>query len=239
MGDLPAGVFGGTLEGEADGTFVLVTRDLWGAGRADGRLFYGVGIDGPARVGGVVMFSYGYGCNSADVRAANATKLPRGTPFGHYDAYLYATLDPATPTVAGSLRSLDGKTPPRAFSGGPVPGSTYKPRAVPLIYDVAGHWTIYDAAGGPGHLLVGSDGTLEGSYQGCAIRGAVQPAADGSNLFDVHLTVRACFDAHLRGEEYVGYLVVLPSAGGGAKVLFYAEGTDWMTLFYLLAAGER
>jgi hypothetical protein len=240
MSSLLPGVFGGTIVDQANGNFLLVTRDLWSSGEVDGRLFYGIDTVGPPKVAGVVLFRSGMGCSSNDKRARNGTELSSVSKWSldYSGLYVHVSLAPAVTAVMGSIRSLDGAQSTRRLSGGPIPGSTFDASARPILEDIAGAWDLADELGAPSAITIANDGMLAGTYRQCAVAGTVEPSRDGTNLFAVRLKKdKGCVMGGL--EDFVGYIVAIPLAAGGMRALFWAEvnnGVDWD---FMLAVGQR
>lgn len=239
MTTLPPGIFGGTIEGQADGAFVLVTRDLWGTGSVDGRLFYGLDMIGPPKVTGVVAFAPYFGCSSVDRRAGNGRDfaLASNDP-NQQGVYVFVALDPAVPSLTGSIRTLDGTQPTRRLTGGSIPGSTFDVKARSILADVVGGWAFVEPLGTPNSLAVSNDGKLQGTYRGCSVDGSVQPSVDGSNLFDVQLNAKPC-EALAWLQDFKGFALAIPLATGSTRLLLWAEANNGIDWRYVLAIGQR
>lgn len=239
MTALPPGIFGGTIDGDADSTFVLVTRDVWDDGGVGGYLFYGLDMNGPPKVDGIVWFGPYFGCSANDLRARNGRNYAGGTQDPNQPAvYVHVTLDPAVPSLTGSIRTLDAPQQTRQLAGGALPGSTFDAKAMPDPQDIAGAWTLVDPLGTASAFTVSNDGKLEGSYRGCALDGTVQPSVDGNNLFVVRLRARPC-EALLYLENFVGFALAIPLAKGGVQLLLWAEANDGVDGSYVLATGRH
>jgi len=245
MSSLPPGVFSGTIVDQANGTFVLVTRDLWGYGDVEGRLFYGIDTAGPPKVAGFVLFSPWTSCSSNDKRTRNGTEhfFVAGREF--WDAarvYVHVTLGPEVAPVAGSIRALDGAQATRRLAGGPIPGSTFDASGRPILENIAGAWDLADELGRPSGITIANDGRLAGTYRQCAFDGAVEPSRDGTNVFAVRLKVKGCSNSLVGGGDLVdfaGFIVAIPLAAGGVQTLFWAEANNGVDWSHMLAVGQR
>ena len=245
MSSLQTGVFGGSIVDQANGTFVLVTRDLWGTGDVEGRLFHGIDTAGPPKVGGVVLFHSGMSCSRNDKRARNGTELSfvAGREFWDYArVYVHVTLGIEAAPVAGSIRALDGAQATRRLAGGPIPGSTFDASARPVLEEIAGAWALADLLGAPSAITIANDGKLAGTYRQCAFDGAVEPSRDGTNVFAVRLEAKGCVIDLVGGgglEDFAGFIMAIPLAAGGVQTLFWAEANNGVDWSYMLAVGQR
>jgi hypothetical protein len=238
MTTLPSGIFGGTIEGQTDGAFVLVTRDLWGTGTVEGRLFYGLDVIGPPKVTGVVAFGPNVGCSAVDTRARNGREYARAAnDWSQPNVFVFVALDPAVPSLTGSIRTLDGTQPTRRLTGGSIPGSTFDVKATPSLVNVVGGWTFVDPLGNPNALAVSNDGKLQGTYRGCSVGGTVQPSVDGTNLFEVQLKAKPC-EALVWLQDFKGFALAMPLATGGMRLLLWAEANNGIDWSYVLAVGQ-
>jgi len=250
ISSLPPRVVGGTIGDQANGTFVLVTYDPWGGGDVEGRLFYGIDTAGPPKVAGVVTFWSGIGCNSNDKRAFNGAEYLFGTrrEYWVFDrVYVHVTMGSELAPVTGSIRALDGAQATRRLAGGPIPGSTFDASARPILEDIAGAWDLADPLGTLSTITIANDGKLAGTFRQCAFDGVVEPSRDGTNMFAVQLKrAPGCVTGLVGGmggswppEHFRGFIVAIPLAAGGVQTLFWAEATDGMDWFYMLAVGQR
>jgi len=204
-----------------------------------GYLFYGLDTSGPPKVAGVVSFGSGYTCGSVDPTGArNGRMYSRGESDPNWPlVYVHVALDPAVPSLSGSLRRLDEPQQTRQLTGGLIPGSTFDVKVKPNLIDIVGGWTMVDPLGNPSAFAIANDGKLTGTYRGCTVDGAVQPSVDGSNLFAVQLRAKPCMALYYL-QDSVGFAVAIPLAAGGTQLLLWAEANNGVAWSYVLAVGQ-
>lgn len=246
MTSLPKGVFGGTIEGHPDGSFILVSTVRPYYPGVFALMLRGPDLVSPSPgVKSITRFSAGDLCSDVDKRVSNGSAGPFGAT--DYDAlYVNATLDPGAPKVSGTLRYLGGTQATYRLSGGPITGTNYEPTASPALADIAGDWSLINADGHAVQLSVASDGKISGSVQGCTLTGTLQADADGLNLYSARLRPAAACPAYATriidfSEAAIsGFALAMPLSGGGTQLLLWAEAdTGWGPMDFVLAIGRR
>ena len=219
---LPTGIFGGTIEGRADPSFILwspANDELYGAAL----LIYGPDLASTSRISGyMIVGTAGAGCES-DRLLVNTYDYYPGGESNPRRAYTTLAIDPATSSLSGTLRYLDGSGASYRLSGKGLPGSTYDPNYVPGLADITGDWLLSDIHAGAVPLSVAADGTVQGSFDGCAFRGTVTTRGQGMNLFGLELSFApaAACTQWVQYNPYPGWVLAVPLTGGGEQLLLW------------------
>jgi len=162
----------------------------------------------------------------------------RGEP-----AFVSATFDMAIPSLSGVITAgqLTTKTVP--FSGGAIPGSSYRFDTPATVAAVEGRWELVDQVGNAVAIDVASDGALKGSYRGCSFTGSAKPSDGGENAlmlsFDFDQPVASCQPDLENSQGYMGFAIALPMTNGGTRLLMFVgsnAGFDWIVF---AAVGQR
>lgn len=230
---LPPGVFGGTIEGRKDPSFILwspANDELHG----QALLIYGPDLASTSRISSAMMLSQkgGIGWCSGDGKPAyNAGEVDETR-----DAYANLAIDPATSALSGTLRYLDSGVSYRV-SGAGLPGSTYDMKAAPQFANVAGDWLL-NFGGGAMTLSVDAGGAVRGSAGACAFTGKLTTGGEGMNLFAMELNFTAASDCIDR--PFFRWALAMPLVGGGTQLLLWSDLQSGPFGGYLwLAIGRR
>jgi hypothetical protein len=228
---LPHGIYGGTVQGVPDASFVLVARSSsWNVGTDSGWVFVGPDLAGQARLVRRAWLSTFGGCDSNDPRTYNTYMLGER-------AYAHVVLDPAVPSLVGTIRLLDRANTTYILTGGPIAGSTFDAKARPQIGDFAGTWQLTEPDGASADLAITPDGNFSGLYRGCRFSGTATPDAELNlvslpSRFDA-VQPTGCsvyLPATFAGE---GFALLLPGASGEKQLvvwLFWSDGWDGVEL---------
>jgi hypothetical protein len=214
-----APVFGGTIVGRSDPSFILVTR-----GDGTSYLFYGPDLASASLVTGYIFMHGGSASYPGDHRLYNASDPAQG--FG-YGASLDLRIDPSAPAVAGTLHYRD-QAATYELTGGPVPGSSYRNDRPANIGDAVGTWNLSDLQANSASLTVSQDSGISGTYQGCTLTGTLRPTAHGVNQMDLQATLADCptTKTGTLSLPYIGFAVAFPVTAGGTQLLIFAMAFD-------------
>jgi len=234
-------VAGGTIERAEDPSFILVRP-----GDGNTWLFYGPDLGSTSRVTGYVAAS--------DASAASSNGVPYNASDSAQDfrtaVSLQIAVDPLVPTVVGSLR-YGTETTEYKVTGGPIPGSNYRFNQPASIADVVGSWSLTDLQGNSVSLSIRPDGSISGTYQGCAVTGQFAPGTGNVNRMDLEADLAGCPASRPNAlgpnntgfgvAQYTGFGVAFPMTTGETQLLLFARAIDEATwnADSLLAIGRR
>ncbi|HEV8210363.1 MAG TPA: hypothetical protein VGP77_09590 [Vicinamibacterales bacterium] len=229
------GVFGGTLsDDQRYDLLYVVMRDgtkvgYFGTDWSNSFKFVDFWISGD---------SAGSWVSADGTRSGTFNGFYRGEP-----AFVAASFDMAIPSLSGVITAGQFTTKTVAFSGGAIPGSSYRFDTPAKVAAVEGTWELVDQVGNAVAINVASDGALKGSYRGCSFTGSAKPSDGGENAlmlsFDFDQPVANCQPDLENTQGYRGFAIALPMTSGGTRLLMFVgsnEGFDWIVF---AAVGQR
>ena len=196
--------------------------------------FYGEDVAAVSNLSGYISAGGAWWSASDPTNWYNGKDWPLGSPD---DAVcLEIAYDPATPSLAGSIRRRSGAG--GSISGGPIPGSSYTFGQPADAAAAAGRWVLNTGA----TITVSDTGEFTGSLEGCSYKAALSPAADGRNWFRLTMQLAVPCQLLLGNPSNVlqGFAVAY-TVGGAQRLLMFAEASnevDW-TFVVFNAIGVR
>ncbi len=233
---LVPGIYGGTVQGLPDTSFVLVVRSAGdGSGASVGWVFVGPDLATQAKLIRVAWLSNDVQC-TGDGRTFN-THMLGGSE------YVHLALDPAVPSLGGTVRLLDHADTTYPMTGGPIAGSSFDTMARPQVGDFAGTWVLTELNGAKVELSMAADGKFSGHHRGCRFSGT---ATADTELNMVSLPARfdsvqtaGCSVYHPDKLAVDGFALLIPAPGGGAQLIVRVVWGDGWDGVAMEAIGRR
>ena len=190
--------------------------------------FYGEDVATVSNLSGYIFAGGAWWSESDPTNWYNGKDWPLGGPD---DAVcLEVAYDPATPSLAGSMRRRSGAG--GSISGGPIPGSSYTCGQPADAAAASGRWVLNTGA----TITVSDTGEFTGSHGGCSYKAALSPAADGRNWF--RLTMQLAVPCGLLLAPLQGFAVAY-TVGGAQRLLMFAETNNGVDSTVFNAIGVR
>jgi hypothetical protein len=175
----------------------------------------------------------------------NSFEYPTGpaypnTVVGHQ---VQVSHHPEVPLLAGTITRSSGTWP---FSGGAVQFSNYNFATPMPVSEVVGHWDLLDLAGNPVVIDIDDQGSVEGSYQTCALTGSAMPASSRKGYLTLSVSLDASTCPSRPGtapRAYQGFVLAYALSGGLRQMVLYGlaqwEGPHFPEADSILAIGAR